>query len=327
MGNVMAATPVAGPTSPVVPPPVFMDEKPAPPTEPETISRNPGTVEDLHKKCKDVFPMPFEGARICVNKGLSNHFQISHTLTMGSMSPSGYRFGATYVGNRVLGPGEAFPVLLADIDPSGNLNTNILGAIGDRTKTKFVAQIQESQMVNNQFTADYRGDSYTASLTLASLDLVNRSGAAVGHYLQSVTRSFDLGSEIAYQQGPNVPGGGIAAVSALGRYTAGDNVISGTIAPHRINFCYYHRGIENMQVGVEVESDFRSKESTATFGYNVDVPKANMSFKGSVDSNWQVSAVMEKRLMPLPFTFMLSGHMVHGSPKGNFKLGCGLILG
>lgn len=51
MGNVMAATPVAGPTSPVVAPPVFVDEKPRPP-DAEPVNRNPGTVEDLHKKCK-----------------------------------------------------------------------------------------------------------------------------------------------------------------------------------------------------------------------------------------------------------------------------------
>lgn len=28
----------------------------------------------------------------------------------------GYRFGATYVGDKHTGPGEAFPVLLGDVD-------------------------------------------------------------------------------------------------------------------------------------------------------------------------------------------------------------------
>ena len=54
----------------------------------------------------DVFPTPFEGAKLLINKGLSNHFQISHTMTMSSLSPSGYRFGCTYVGSQQSGPME-----------------------------------------------------------------------------------------------------------------------------------------------------------------------------------------------------------------------------
>nr|CAG4644121.1 EOG090X09KD [Lepidurus arcticus] len=101
---------------------------------------NPGTMEDLHKKCKDVFPANFEGAKLLINKGLSNHFQISHTLNMSSVTPSGYRFGATYVGTRQFGPGEAYPILLGDIDPSGNLNANIIHQLSSNLRCKFVAQ-------------------------------------------------------------------------------------------------------------------------------------------------------------------------------------------
>lgn len=54
----------------------------------------------------DVFPMPFEGAKLLINKGLSQHFQISHTMTMSTLQPSGYKFGATYVGTKQFGPAE-----------------------------------------------------------------------------------------------------------------------------------------------------------------------------------------------------------------------------
>ena len=37
--------------------------------------RNPGTVEDLHKDCKEVFPIPFEGAKLLIQKALSSTFQ------------------------------------------------------------------------------------------------------------------------------------------------------------------------------------------------------------------------------------------------------------
>lgn len=55
----------------------------------------------------DIFPINFDGAKLMVNKGLSNHFQISHTLNMSSVTMSGYRFGATYVGTKQFSPSEA----------------------------------------------------------------------------------------------------------------------------------------------------------------------------------------------------------------------------
>lgn len=47
----------------------------------------------------DVFPICFDGAKLMIQKGLSNHFQVSHALNLSSTNP-GYRFGATYVGTK-----------------------------------------------------------------------------------------------------------------------------------------------------------------------------------------------------------------------------------
>ena len=171
-----------------------MDPSSVPSVVPETPPKspigpdNPGTVEDLHKRAQNVFPMYFEGAKLLVNKGLSNHFQVSHTLTMSSTMPSGYRygkwtnmgtsfqcpyvnhrFGATYVGTNMLSPSEAYPLLLADTDPSGNLNANVVLAPSDRTRFKMIAQIQQSKWQSTQMTTDYKGDLYTVKRTLHSL--------------------------------------------------------------------------------------------------------------------------------------------------------------
>lgn len=59
--------------------------------------------------------------------------------------------------------------------------------------------------------------------------------------------------------------------------------------------------------------------------FQVDLPKANLVFRGMLDSNWTVGGVLEKKLQPLPFTFALSGMMNH--TKNQFRLGCGLIIG
>lgn len=286
---------------------------------------NPGTVEELHKKCKDIQAMTFEGAKIMLNKGLSNHFQVSHTLNLCSTQPSGYRFGATYVGTKQFGPSEAFPVLLGDIDPSGNLNANVIHQFTPRIRCKFASQIQDSKLTAAQLTTDYRGDDYTASLTVGNPNIFNNSGVFVGHYLQSVTDHIALGAELAYQYGPNVPGGQIAVVSAVGRYTQADSVWSGTLGPGGIHICYYQKASEQLQIGVEVETSLRMQEAVATIGYQVDLPKADLVFRGSFDSNWNVCGVLEKRLQPLPFSFALSGRLNH--TKNQFRLGCGLIIG
>lgn len=86
-------------------------------------------------------PMNFEGAKLMVNKGLSNHFQVSHTINLSSTQPSGYRFGTTYVGTKQISPSETYPVILGDIDPSGNLNANIIHQVSSAVRCKFASQV------------------------------------------------------------------------------------------------------------------------------------------------------------------------------------------
>uniref|UniRef100_T1D4E1 Putative translocase of outer mitochondrial membrane 40 n=1 Tax=Psorophora albipes TaxID=869069 RepID=T1D4E1_9DIPT len=315
MGNVLAASkPIAAGG---LPPPMMA-------AEPVPASPAPGTMEELHKKCKDVMPANFEGAKLMVNKGLSNHFQVSHTINLNSAN-SGYRFGATYVGTKQMSPSEAFPVILGDIDPSGNLNANIIHQVAPNVRCKFASQIQASKVTAAQLTTDYKGQDFTASLTVGNPNILNNSGVLVAHYLQSVTNRLALGGELAYQYGPQVPGGQIAIMSAAARYATELSTWSGTIGLAGIHLCYYQRASEQLQLGVEVETNFRMQEAVATLGYQIDLPKSELVFRGMVDTNWTVAAVLEKKLLPLPFTFALSGILNH--TKNQFRLGCGLIIG
>ncbi|GFR83271.1 mitochondrial import receptor subunit TOM40-like protein, partial [Elysia marginata] len=182
MGNVSAAEAPQGVPSPplMVPPPPTEPAKPVPKqTAGEPASKdadqNPGLYEDLHKQTKDVFPQVFEGAKVIVAKGLSSHFQISHTITLATFTPSVYRFGATYIGTKQLSPTEAFPVLLGDVDSQGNMNANIIHAFSDRIRGKLVAQFQPSKCVGQQMSVDYKGDAYSASLTTGNIDPVSSS--------------------------------------------------------------------------------------------------------------------------------------------------------
>nr|XP_060632073.1 mitochondrial import receptor subunit TOM40B-like [Anolis sagrei ordinatus] len=67
---------------------------------------NPGSFDELHRKCKEVFPQQMEGVKLIVNKSFSSHFQVTHTIHMSTIGQSSYHFSATYVGDQQLGPTE-----------------------------------------------------------------------------------------------------------------------------------------------------------------------------------------------------------------------------
>lgn len=86
--------------------------------------------------------MTFEGIRLVINKGLSNHFFVSHSLLIGSTSQtSNYKFGSTFVGTNQIGPGDYSPLLMGDIDPRGNISTNVNIQPWDKVKVKLNTQV------------------------------------------------------------------------------------------------------------------------------------------------------------------------------------------
>ncbi|XP_064617732.1 mitochondrial import receptor subunit TOM40 homolog 1-like [Liolophura sinensis] len=337
--NVLAAGPGGVPSPSLVPPPPqpVPPSPPSPPkpgdsptsvlAEPSKFADNPGTFEDLHKKCKDVFPQVFEGGKLIISKALSSHFQISHTLSMSTFQPSGYRFGATYVGSKQFSPQEGFPILVGDLDPSGNLNANMVHQFTENIRSKFVTQIQDGKWMVSQLTTDYKGTDFTGSLTIGNPDIVKESGILVAHYLQSVRPNLALGAELLYQYGQQIPGGELAVFSLAGRLSGDDWQFSTNISPSvgGLHACYYHKINNEMQVGVELETSLRMQESLATVGYQIDLPSANLVFRGQVDTNWCISAMLEKKLQPLPFTLALSAYA--NQVKSQFRFGIGLIVG
>jgi len=318
MGNVYASS--QKPTPGDV---IFAD--PQEKSDPLADLENPGSMEDLHKKCKEIFPVNFEGAKIVVQKGLSNHFQVSHSLNLSSLTPSGYRFGASYVGTHQFGPSESFPVLLGDIDPSGNLNANLYHKFNEAVMTKFHAQVLNNKCAGLHCVVDYRTKHSTTSLTVANPDVISNSGVLVCHYLQSVTKHVDLGAEVAYQKNHQLPGSQAAITTLSARYTGEDYTVSGSLGLAGLHVCYYQKASQQLQLGVELETNFRMRESVASIGYQIDIPKADLVYKGMVDSNWNVAATLEKRLTPLPFTLTLSGMLNH--IKNQFRLGVGFMIG
>lgn len=284
---------------------------------------NPGTIEDLHKKCKELMPMYFEGAKLLVNRGISNHFQISHNIALAQNSQSGYRFGTTYVGTKQYSATESYPILFGDVDSSGNLNANIMHQLTSNVRMKCAIQMQ-NKTTRGQVTTDYAGSNYTASLTLGNINLFNNSGIIVAHYLQTVSEKLALGCEMAYHYGNQVPGGEIALLSAACRYKNGPALWTGTLGPTGFHVCYYLKASGQIQIGAEIETNFRAQDTVGTIAYQFDLPKSDLVFRAMIDTNWNMCSVLEKKLNPLPFIFSLSAFLNHG--KNQFRLGVGITI-
>lgn len=105
-----------------------------------------------------------------------------------------------------------------------------------------------------------------------------------------------------------------------------------------------------VQVGVELEANTRLQDTTFAFGYQLNLPQANMVFRGErgaapapgirgagraltpcpppaglLDSNWSVGGVLEKKLPPLPVTLALGAFLNHW--KNRFHCGFSIIVG
>ncbi|KAI5710178.1 hypothetical protein M8J76_002929 [Diaphorina citri] len=290
---------------------------------------NPGNMEDLHKKTKDIIPSTFDGARIAMSKPLSQQFQVVHTMTLlpSLTYPSGYRFTATYVDIDMKNPQEPNSILTGDVDPSGNVNATMIHQFGQRWRGKFQAQMsQTNNMSGGQGILEYRGNRFTSSITGVNIDVVNNSGIMVLQHLYGVTPSIALGCEMACQYGSNVPGGLLTFFSLAGRYTAPDYTCSAVVGPAGANLCYYQKASDELQFGVELDSKImKMSESVCTFAYQADIPKADVSIKAAIDSTWTVSTVIEKKLQPLPVTLALCGSLNHSTSK--FQLGCSFVVG
>ncbi|KAM8793649.1 mitochondrial import receptor subunit TOM40 homolog, partial [Eudromia elegans] len=303
---------------PTAPPPALPHGAP-PAAEPLP---NPGTFEECHRRCKELFPVQMEGVKLTVNKGLSNHFQVNHTVALSTVGDSNYHFGATYVGSRQLSPTEAFPVLVGDMDGGGSLNAQLVHQLGGGLRAKAALQTQGSSFVNWQLDAEFRGGDFTAAVTLGNPDLLAGSGILVAHYLQSVSPRVALGAELVYHRRPGEEG---TVLAMAAKYTAPTWIGTVTAGQAGAHVTYYHRASEQLQVGVEFEASTRLQDTSVTFGYQLDLPKANLLFRGSLDSNWVVGAVLEKKLPPLPLTLAMGAFLNHR--KNKFQCGFGLTIG
>ena len=287
---------------------------------------NPGSFQDIHKKVKDLYPLHFEGAKLTITKKLSNHFRVDHTLTLSTVTPAGYTFGASYEGTTMIGDTERYPSLKCRITPNGNQSLTLLHALACRYRIKIDAQIADRKYESFGTTVDYRSDNCTLSLTMNDPSFVgmNLSGSLALHFLQAVSSRLALGVEIATQR--NTEPGYQTILAGAARYSTGPFTVSATIGDVAIHACCHRRASEQLEIGAEIEINYRTLQSQGTIVYQLNVPEANLVYRGMIDSACTVSAVLEKKLSTIfPSLLLISGTLNH--KNGQFRVGVGLNVG
>lgn len=297
----------------------------SPPTSSAQHDSGPLLFEDLHRKVKEIQPMVWDGIRLALNKPLSPHFQLSHSISMGMMSSS-YKFSANYMGTKQASPVELYPVLASEIQCDGQMNANLIHLINPRLKAKLVGSFARFACTGSQASLDYKGDNFTTSLTAANIDLITNSGIVVGHLLHKLTKSISLGPELVVQYGQQ--GNNLRMISQLslgGRFDADKYHVDATLSMGGAHITCYQKANDNLHFGAELMTDRSLNQSNAGFYYQYDLSKAHATFKGSIDTAWNVGAVIEKRFFPLPVSLSLSAVLNH--PKNSTTVGIGLTVG
>lgn len=284
---------------------------------------NPGDFEEIGKRVKDNLPVAFEGFKLIMNKGLSRFFQTSHTLTL---TPDGskaqYQFGGMYVGSKKIGENEYRPLCVGDISTNGNFMLAFAHQVTEGLKCRMNVQTQDSKWSVYQAQGDYCGSDFTASAIVANPDPIDGSLIVATQYLQSMTPKLSLGAEFMLQRSQGIEGG---ILSLGGRYTTEKWEAAAKVGLLAWDVSYIHKVNNSLTLVSNLEGSSFQEDSKMTAGYVYELPESNVSFKGSVCTNWTVTGMLEKKLDPLPGALVLTGQLDHA--KKDYKFGIGFSIG
>lgn len=314
---------------------------------------NPGTFEDIHKKFDNIETNHFEGAKIVLKTILSNHFYVSHTISMTPKAvtlykPSlnqkdvsldklpiknrltkcenndGYKLGVSYTGLKKINK-ERYPSIYADINSTGDVVANFSHTIGCRLRVKLDTVIKKSSYKYLKATADYRTDSCTITATLVDPSILQLDGVLILQYLQSITTRITMGIEAAINNTSSSLREKRTNIAGALRYSNGFQTLTATVGESALRVCYHHKQSPHLQMGAEFQSNFVRNESKGKILYKVAPTTYDIVFTGFVDSNFLIGAVLEKKLYPIPeASLILSGLFDH--KKSNISVGIGLTI-
>eukprot|EP00158_Paraphelidium_tribonemae_P001661 Partr_v1_DN24664_c0_g2_i1_m59785 putative Translocase of outer mitochondrial membrane 40 homolog len=278
----------------------------------------PGPFEQLHKEVRGIFTTNFlfDGMKFDMSKGFSPNFNVTHSFHLGSQSlPSSYSFGSFFGGHRGF--------ITGSVDHEGSLQARGSYPVSRDLVTKFQSQIGNAPgQAMLQLEADYSGTDYSLNCKSINASPTDLTGIFVGQYLQSVHPRLALGLEVAHQH--PAPEISETNMSVVGKLTGADWALTSNLTQvGAFQTTYYHRVSDQVDLGAELQvaAAGNRREAVCTIGGKWEFRQA--SFRGQVDTNGRVSAVLEEKMAP-GFSVFFVGDIDH--LKGDSKFGMGLQL-
>ncbi|KAK4053953.1 translocase of outer mitochondrial membrane [Microbotryomycetes sp. JL221] len=295
----------------------------------------PGKAEDLGREVKmtHLTNYTFDGARADLSKVLSQMpaFQVQHSFTAGSQgqmgpSPGTYSFGAVYA--------TAQTFMQGNIDNEGGVTGRFNHAWSPANLSKLSVQLGADPSSQSVFSYEHDrvGQDYTMSFKSINPSPTDFTGTYLTSYVQSLTKNFAVGVEALYQRPtPDLEDcslGYMAKYHQVQKDEQGQPLKDSWIATAQImpqgmwQATYWKKLAERVDAGVDLvvmpALDPRQRKAIATAGVKYEFRTS--TFRGQVDSEGKVSALLEQRLSPA-FAFLVAGEMDHKLNKSKFGVG------
>lgn len=298
------------------------DPTPDNPNSAETL-KVLGSIDDVHRECLNIMPITIAGAKFILNKSFSYPFQVSYSINLNLPNTSENRIGVTCIGPKRV----SFPVLKGDIDSAGTRSVTVIHQLTPTVRCTWDSQTKDQKTTKSRLHVDYKWQNFNASFAIVDPNIiVDGSIILMGHIYYAVTRNLSLGFQLISGRNPiSSPDWQLLSRCGVARYVTGRNIWSGTIGSPGVQVCYYRKVSDQFQLGVDFGAHTGFQKMGARIGCQIDLPKPEFVFRGSINHKCAVAAVLEKNFKVFhPFKLALSGYF---SPFENqFTLGCGLTV-
>lgn len=268
---------------------------------------NPGKLEEIQKEAKAILALDiFDGARFEINKGLNQNFAVTHNVWMGSsVMPPSYEFGANV--------GDEKTLLASRVDHNGRVNARVQYALTPNAAVRGIASVSGERAQDSlQLDLDLKGAHSMSGLRYMS------GGVVMATYMQSVTPSLALGSELFYHHGRTITG-----LHGALKYGPPERVFTAKAGSFgNLELSYAHK--VNEKVGFAAEMQYYHAQ-VCSFGIGSEFKLRQATYKGLITSDCTVAATLEEKVVPGIASFILSGQINH--KKKDYKFGFALALG
>lgn len=241
---------------------------------------NPGNIESLHLKQRQIFPSFFNGISVEYSNSLQASRLFHWTWCLSPTTPSGFTLGGISASGCTK-HGLLPPILRAEFNPI----TLASSATAVFFPVSWLHLHFELQRLRNviQMNAAAEVSMPKSTLTLKLYDPKDTSGRISFSCLRKMTKRLDLGGELLLEWNRNY----VTALTAFAaRYGRDDYEIGATVSLMGMDLSYWRKLTKDLQIGSSLAFNNHTGKILANICYQWHFSDATI--KAMIDSDWLV---------------------------------------